>query len=88
MVMLYDKIHHYVLHVVSASFHPTSVKHKERSWRICLLSGREGLGRLELPRRMRCKMSCMIIAVKCIVFLWKLDRRVGMGKNRLQPRKC
>lgn len=85
--MPYDKTHHYVLHVVSASFHLTSVKHKERSWRICLLSGHEGLGRLELSRKMHCKMSCTIIAVKCIAFLWKLEGRVGTGNKKVATKE-
>lgn len=81
VVMPYHNPCHYVLHAMSASFHPTSVKLKKRSWRICLLSGHEGLGRLELSRRMHCKMSCTIIVVKYIVFLFKLERRVGMDNK-------
>lgn len=57
MVLPYVKTHPYVLCVLSASFHPTSVKHEEESWRICLLSGHEGLGSLELSRTMHFKIS-------------------------------
>jgi len=67
--MPYDKTHRYVLHVTFASFYPVSVKCKERSWRIRLLSEHDRLGRLELARRVPCKMFCMITEVKYIVFL-------------------
>lgn len=77
----YVKTHHYVFQISSASFHPISVKHKEESWRICLLSGHEGLGRLELSRTMHFKISYMITAMKCIVFLWKFQGRVGLGNK-------
>lgn len=75
VVLPYAKTHYYVLHVLSASFHPTSVKRKEESWRICLLSGHEGLGRLELSRTMHFKTSYTITAV----FLWKFQGRVDLG---------
>lgn len=87
VVLPCDKTHHYVLHVLSASFHPTPVKHKEESWRICLLSGNEGLGKLELSRTIHFKISYTIAAVKCIVFLWKFQGWVGLGNKQVATKK-